>query len=257
VLLPVLAFAAIGFACAIASSIVAVLIPDGGQHTPRTSARYNVGGDQTVYVFMVRRPGYTLMAVTGPMPTWAANELDKIRSQEIPLRPGDPRPAWLRREVLPNPQSPAESPQTSRGIAAGWPWHCLWGRTDRNVNFRPQTSETGVAWVTVAGVRRAFPWYPLWFGLIGNATVYGGCMLAMWFAGVFVFRHWRRVRGRCPACGYPTAPDQPRCPECGALHRRQIQPTGSGSSTASSATPTSSAQTTSTLTSKSSSNEDK
>lgn len=246
ILLPVLLCLALGVVCAYASSVVAVLIPDRGQFTPRTSSRHDLDGDQSIYVFTVRRRGYLVMAVTGPIEAWVADALDEDRSQVIPIREGDPRPRWLRRSSI-------ENPQNSRGIAAGWPFLCVWGRTDSNVNHSPQNTHTGLSHVTVRKVRRAFPWLPLLPGLVANTVIYAGPMLALWFAGVWLHRRWRRLRGRCPNCAYPMQDGVAVCPECGL----PLQPAATGSSNFSVASSTSSRQTTSTLTSKSSSNEDK
>ncbi|UYV13308.1 MAG: hypothetical protein NCW75_03245 [Phycisphaera sp.] len=246
ILLPVLVFLSLGLVCAYASSVVTVLIPDRGQFTPRTSSRHDLDGDQSIYVFTVRRPGYSLMAVTGPIESYAADMLDEQRSQPIPLRPGDPRPGWLRRSSI-------ENPQNSRGIAAGWPFLCVWGRTDTNVNHELRSVHTGLSHVTVRKARRAFPWLPLLPGLIANTVIYASPMLMLWYAGVWAHRRWRRWRGRCPNCAYPMQNGVDPCPECGM----PLQPTAAGSSIDSDTSSTSSRQTTSTLTSKSSSKDDK
>ncbi|MEQ8843661.1 MAG: zinc ribbon domain-containing protein [Phycisphaerales bacterium] len=213
VLLPVLACIVLGVLCSVASMIVAVLIPDGGQHAPRTSARHDLAADQAAYIFTARRPGYLLMTVSGPMERSTADALDSFQSQRIPLRPGDPRPAWLRRSAI-------EQPQTSRGVAAGWPLLSFWGRTDTNVNLDPQRVDTGVAWVQVGKARRAFPWRPIWRGLALNTLAYGAMLLAVWFALLYAWRLWRRKRRRCPACAYPIEPTANQCPECGRPYGR-------------------------------------
>lgn len=246
VLLPVLVFGLLGALCALGSAVVTVLIPDGGQHAPRTSMRHDLSESRTIYVFTVRRSGYMLMSVSGPMPTHVADELDRIRSQAIPIGDGDPRPGWLQGgEPL--------QPQTSRGIAAGWPFLCVWGRTDRNVNGRPQTVHSGLAHVNVRGVQRAFPWRPWWLGFAGNVAFYGGAMLVLWYIPVLSIRRIRRAKGRCPNCAYPILAGAGRCSECGY----EFEPAVAGSSDTSAASSASSAQTTSTFTSKSSSSEDK
>jgi hypothetical protein len=249
ILLPVLMCLALGLVCAYASSIVAVLIPDRGQHAPRTSSRHDLPGDTTVYISVVRRPGYSLMTVTGPMPTHVADELDRFRSQEISLVPGDPRPYWLR-------WGERNEPQISRGVAAGWPLLCVWGRTDKNVNHDPQERHTGLSYVTIdrtTRAQRAFPWMPLWLGVAGNAVLYGGLLLVLWFALVWLLRRWRRHRGRCPNCAYPMQQGVGRCPECGLPPQRAA----AGSSSLSAKSSTSSRHTTSTLTSNNSSNDDR
>ncbi len=249
ILLPVLVCLALGVVCAYSSSIVCVLIPDGGQFAPRTSTRHDLAVGRTAYVSTVHRSGYTLMTVTGPMPTHVADQLDKIRSQEIPIVPGDPRPYWLR-------WAEKNDPQTTRGVAAGWPFLCVWGRTDNNVNHEPQARHTGLSYVTISQTtqaKRAFPWIPLWLGLAGNVVFYGSVLLMLWYTLVWLHRRSRRWRGRCPNCAYPMQDDIEKCPECGM----PLQPAAMGSSNLASSSSTSSLQTTSTLTSKSSINEAK
>lgn len=243
-LLPVLVCTFLGVMCSVASTIVAVLTPDGGQFTPRTSSRHDISGDRTIYVFTVRRTGYWLMTVTGPMPTRAADALDELRSQTIPTKEGDPRPAWLR-------SAERLDPQISRGVVAGWPFLSLWGHSVHNVNHDPQATNTGLAHVSVRGVRHAFPWRPLWLGMAANTAIYGGLLLALWYTCVFAVRRLRSERGRCPRCGYPKGDGAARCPECG------YEFAVAASSGASASCCSSSAQTTSTLTSKSSSSDER
>lgn len=249
ILLPVLLCLALGVACAYASSVVCVLLPDRGQHSARESARHNLPGDMAIRVTTLRRPGYMLTSATDPMPASMADEFDKTPSWKLPLRPGDPRPGWLVASAI-------QDRQRAVGIAAGWPFLCVWGRTDHNVNHDPQAKHTGLSHVTIdqtTQAKQAFPWIPLWFGLAGNMVLYGGVLLIMWFALVWLHRRWRRWRGRCPNCAYPMQDGVAVCPECGM----PLQPAATGSSNFSVASSTSSRQTTSTLTSKSSSNDDK
>ena len=255
IVLPLCLCLCVGLLSAVASSIICVLwpafAPGGGGAPPRVSVRYDLPDDQTIYVYRAPRTGYLLVSVSGPMPTFVADVLDKDRSQHIPVVEEDPRPRWMRSPLF-------EEPQTSRGIAAGWPMHVFWGRSDRNVNERPQQVSSGILQVTIKGAVRSFPARPLWLGLILNTLCYSGVCLVVWFASVIVPRMWRTARGRCPRCGYPRAtadqgPGAARCPECGLV----FQPTAAGSSRAGVASSASSLQTTSTFTSKSSSSEDK
>lgn len=205
---PVVVFVFFGLLCAAASSIIAVLIPDGGQHAPRVSARHDLADGNVIYAFRVNRPGYRLISVTGPVPKSVADALDEIRSQEIPTREGDPRPRWLRNPAMPDPQ-------TSRGIAAGWPLPCFWGRVDRNVNHRPQQVQIGIAEIKVAQAVRSFPMRPIWSRVVLNTLFYAALWLVLWFALVYAKRAWRSRRGRCPNCAYPKQDRSDCCPECG------------------------------------------
>lgn len=216
-------FVFLGVLCAAGSAIVAVLLPayfpDVGKAAPRTSVRHDLPGDQTIYVYRVPRPGYLLVSVSGPMETFVADILDKDRSQHIPVVTQDPRPGWMRRSVI-------EDPQTSRGIAAGWPMLCFWCLSDRNVNHDPQEVGTGIVELTVKKAVRTFPARPIWLGLLVNTAFYAAIFLVLWFTLVFGWRRVRSWRGRCPNCAYPKQEGVDRCPECGM----PLQPTVAGSS---------------------------
>lgn len=246
ILLPVLVCVVLGVACAYASSIVCVLLPDRGQNAPRVSSRHDLPGDQTIRVTTIRRPGYFLMTVSSPMPTRVADVLNETASWQMPTRTGDPRPSWLKRSAI-------ENRQHTRGVAAGWPFLCTWGRTDVNTSRRPKDVHTGVHYTTVRGARHAFPLLPLVPGLLANVLIYGLTTIGLWYSAVWLHRRWRWRRGRCPHCAYPVDRERGLCPECGYA----FAPTAAGSKMGSGVSSASSAQTTSTLTSKSSSSEDK
>lgn len=216
-------FVFFGVLCAAGSAIVAVLLPayfpDVGRAAPRSSVRHDLPGDRTIYAYRVERPGYLLVSVAGPMDTFVADILDKDRSQHIPIVQGDPRPGWMRRSVM-------EDPQNSRGIAAGWPMLCFRGLSDRNVNHEPQEVGAGIIELTVKRAVRTFPARPIWVGLVVNTAFYAAIFLVLWFALVFVWRALRGWRGLCPNCAYPKQDGVERCPECGM----PLQPTVAGSS---------------------------
>ena len=216
---PVVVFLFVGVACAVASSIVGVLMPGGGQHAPRQSARHDLPGGTVIYSSILRRPGYLLISITGPFEAGVADRLDEIRSQELPTLEGDPRPRWMRRPAMPDPQ-------TSRGLAAGYPLVCFWGRVDGNVNERPQQVAIGIAELQMGGAVRSFPMRPIWGALAFNTAVYALAGLGCWYAAVYAFRGWRSWRGRCSNCGYPKRAGAAVCPECGM----PLQPTAAGSS---------------------------
>lgn len=114
----------------------------------------------------------------------------------------------------------------------GWPWRCVWHRTQRLSsrlglpNAKVSYDATGVLGfrTTVGASRRALhfqrqedlvrlSYNPIWSGLIGNTAVYGGA----WFGVLVGIGYWRRVRrlrrGRCPVCRYELV--EGGCPECG------------------------------------------
>lgn len=206
--MPVLVLSALGLLASVTSALVSTHRAFVTQHTTRDQARYDLGQGESATISTVRRRGYMLMAVAGPMPTSVADAIDKIRSQEIPIRQGDPRPGWLRRSAI-------EKPQRSQGVAAGWPFLCLWGRTDTNVNRKPQDAHTGVVFVSMRGVRTRVPAMPIPLGLLGNTVLYGVLAGAPWLVLRWIGRVRRTRRGQCPACGYPRAPGIGVCPECG------------------------------------------
>ncbi|MCW5756296.1 MAG: zinc ribbon domain-containing protein [Phycisphaeraceae bacterium] len=183
------------------------------QHTTRQESRHDLADGTSVYIGTVRRPGYLLMGVAGPMPTHVADALDQYRSQEIPTKPGDPRPRWLRRSAI-------EDPQQTRGVAAGWPLLCLWGRTDTNVNRDPQEAHTGVVFVDLRGVRTRFPAMPMAWGLLGNTLFYGTLFGVPWLVLHMLRRAIRVRRGCCPSCGYDRPEGVGFCPECGHAYAR-------------------------------------
>jgi hypothetical protein len=236
----------LGVVLAIASGIVPVLRTGRSPHVALNAARHDLAGGRVIYTNTMRRPGYVLTAVAGPMPRSVADALDRVRSQVIAVEPGDPRPGWLKRSAMPNPQN-------STGIAAGWPFLCLWGRTDHDVNHAPQAMDTGVLRIAVRGVVTRFPAYPLWWGMLANTLLYASVLWLLWVAAGLPRRFLRARSGRCPGCGYELDDWMERCPECG----RPVQPTEAASSAAGDSSSTSSRQTTSTLTSKSSSSEDR
>lgn len=212
-IVPGLVVASVGLVGALASAVVCTRQAFVTQHATREEARHDLSDGTSIYVNTVRRRGYVLMGVAGPMPSHVADAFDEIRSQEIPTRSGDPRPRWLRRSAI-------EDPQQSSGVAAGWPFLCLWGRTDTNVNRRPQSVETGVVTLNVRGVRTRFPAMPDAIGLLGNMAFYGSMVGLPWFVMVFTRREWRTHHNRCVACGYARPQGAAVCPECGKAFGR-------------------------------------
>lgn len=63
---------------------------------------------------------------------------------------------------------------------------------------------------------RALPMRPLWFGLIVNMLIFSAAWFVFLIAPGAMRRQHRRVRGRCPNCGYDLQGElDAGCPECG------------------------------------------
>jgi len=212
----VAALLAIGCALAYTSAFLGVLVAEFAGGRVREVWRHDRPGGVSVYFSAERHPGRTLLSATIPLPRAAADRLDALRASPPTLTVEDPVPWWL---------VPSRQPrrQSAHGVAAGWPLRCAWGRTDADVNSRPQRVDTGLVRLRVAGRELAVPWRPLWAGLVANAAVYAAAIALLAALSRRLGAWRRRRRGRCPACGYDltnlptTDTGDPRCPECGHL----------------------------------------
>ncbi len=71
----------------------------------------------------------------------------------------------------------------------------------------------------LAGLRwpgSVIPVWPIWWGLLANAALYGSVAAACLMAPRWVRRSMRRRRGQCVRCGYDLAGLRV-CPECGPV----------------------------------------
>lgn len=135
-----------------------------------------------------------------------------------------PPPRWVER---PEPSSGLHRTLT---VAYGWPLPAM---AEGVHNANTPGVERVWLWTPgnrdARGLRRArpmlasaefgFPIRPVWWGLLGNAAIYGA---VCWLAVVGCPRAWRRLRhkpGSCRGCGYNLAglPEGAGCPECGAV----------------------------------------
>lgn len=99
----------------------------------------------------------------------------------------------------------------------GKPFASLWGySTDGRAG-----QQTGGDWLGLIAPHaragsRVFPYWPLWWGFLGNTAAYA----AAWWGVITLARaeqRWRRKRrGACAWCGYDRRGGLPgACPECG------------------------------------------
>jgi hypothetical protein len=128
----------------------------------------------------------------------------------------------------------AESSETQ----AGWPLRALRSTNHADISIFTRNSFMGIGrsglnpvpdgWLLApfpagqigAGMWRAVPLRPMWFGLASDVFILG----AMWLVAIVGVSAWRRrrrrVRGRCPWCGYDvrsSGREGALCPECGRL----------------------------------------
>ncbi len=103
-----------------------------------------------------------------------------------------------------------------RRIRVGWPLHALegvlWTTPD------PKRSVTAEAILEVTGrggARERLPLRPLWPGFLVDSIAGGAVLWLLVNTPRGVRRLGRRLRSRCPGCGYPVG-SSPVCTECGA-----------------------------------------
>ena len=113
---------------------------------------------------------------------------------------------------------------------AGWPFRCLGARSLKVALASPGRPEvrdgiptdlkltlrirTGARSQRRGWMPMVLPCRPIWVGLTRNAAVYGtGLLLLMGLAGL-TRAGVRRLRSRCPGCGYPVGVSR-TCTECG------------------------------------------
>lgn len=109
---------------------------------------------------------------------------------------------------------------TATRVDAGWPFSCL---TGSSWYLMPASSPPGSPIILemnafqfrTASGSRIVPWRPRPMGLLLDSIVMG-LLVAIGPVGWLLARRIeRRIRGRCPACGYPGV--GARCSECGRV----------------------------------------
>ena len=184
----------------------------------------------------------------GPTPAWSASEPD---GTDIAMweRPGARllvvasrwsfMPARTRLDAMPawsslDPAAPFNGAVIEE--ATGWPRVCLaWRRplgaaTERGMDLRETPRRLRWAYGRDEGKRaltamatlqfdigtRALPYRPIWSGLLLNTLAFGLAWFALWLAVTGLLGIARRLRGRCPSCGYTLVHGRrDGCPECG------------------------------------------
>ncbi len=118
----------------------------------------------------------------------------------------------------------------------GWPYRSMWGTygllTEAALQTYTISSEgrrgmlvTDVpAWKTT-GMPRLIPMIPIWSGFAANTSCYAFMLWLPYALSCFLCRVVRRLRGRCPRCGYDLrGAAHAACPECGHVLPR-VEPT--------------------------------
>lgn len=117
---------------------------------------------------------------------------------------------------------------TATRVDAGWPFPCLTGSswylmTASSPPGSPIILESSAFRFETASGSRIVPWRLRPFGLLLNAVVMGLLVAIGPTVWLLARRIERRIRGKCPACGYPAV--GVRCSECGRIgrHRHLVQ----------------------------------
>ena len=110
--------------------------------------------------------------------------------------------------------------------ARGWPFPALWCKYHKTLLGGPRVEGGFVLGTVLPDLPDnlgpgAFPYWPIWSGLLIDTAAYGGAWwIALLGVGMLVSTlraTIRRRRGQCPRCGYSLtglAAGSP-CPECG------------------------------------------
>ncbi|MDZ4756463.1 MAG: hypothetical protein SGJ11_18475 [Phycisphaerae bacterium] len=126
---------------------------------------------------------------------------------------------WRRNEDRSFDRSPAGTVDVWR-VRRGFPFRCLEGSSWSAVPTAGRTAARPLD-VSLLRIPRAsdtdavLPTQVIWWGLLGNAAVYGGFLLLLTRLPVAAERWWRRHNHRCAECGHPLL-GAARCSECGA-----------------------------------------
>ncbi len=176
-------------------------------------------GVERLNVILLRRENNELspdwLRSGGPVPKWSRT----YASWSV----GEPRPAATREIEAPgsrsafDPDFPALLMTSWSEACYGWPLPCLncsWPRAEkvRDAFIPPR-------WLRETSKREryaAFPYRPYWSALICNTIFYTAFWALMLVAPRTTRRIYRRLRRRCPNCGYDIRHcEDPGCPECG------------------------------------------
>lgn len=142
---------------------------------------------------------------------------------------------WLGPGPAPAPAIDPKSPfQLWAGViqdARGWPMPAFWcewsydpaqmrrpswppslRRIAGGFDFTPKATTRAIEPSTL----RAFPYRPIWLGLVMNTVFYATVLMFMLGAIAHLRTRRRLRRNLCPACAYSLAGQaEPGCPECG------------------------------------------
>jgi len=131
---------------------------------------------------------------------------------------------WRRNGDRSIDRSPASTVEVRR-VRRGFPFRCLEGSSwsalpTAGPNARPLDVSL-LRIPSASGTDVLLPTQVIWWGLLGNAAVYGAFLALLAHLPAAAERWWRRHNHRCAECGYPLA-GSTRCSECGASAVRKM-----------------------------------
>lgn len=156
--------------------------------------------------------GYSYQALSGSI-HWPTDESDALRDKAAPWAKG-----------------------IFKESCAGWPFKCLKGHSWLGMNKGTPTGTVfwsgndGRGWFEVPALgyfkilpSRRLPIMPVWSGLVLNSLLFAVPFWVLIRLPSQMRRRLRRIRGRCPGCGYPVGTSDV-CTECGGLLNRLLTP---------------------------------
>ncbi|MEQ9096198.1 MAG: hypothetical protein RIE32_08050 [Phycisphaerales bacterium] len=197
----VLAALLVGVVLAVVSVPVAAVIAANTRNSGPGLMGFYLGADHVVLVYKFEHPASV---------RWLSNCYPP--DDVFDAKPGDPRPAFARTRYT----ASADRVECWR---AGWPAIAAQGRIVTRYGEASAKHSQGLLAATLAGKDIAFPWRPIWPGLLANTLFYAALALTPMALLRWRRTRRRRARGLCVACGYALGERVSACPECGLESR--------------------------------------